>query len=99
MNPMKSKKDTISQSVISPYLLYILRCNDGTYYTGITTQLARRVLEHNTSAKGAKYTRSRRPVELIYQEICSDKQSALKREHEIKKLSRIEKTALIESKL
>lgn len=82
-----------------PYSLYILRCNDETYYTGITSEIERRMEEHNTSPKGAKYTRSRRPVELVYQEKCEDKSTALKREREIKKLNRAQKAKLIASAL
>jgi len=77
------------------YTLYMLQCSDGTYYTGITTDIVRRLSEHNTSPKGAKYTRSRRPVTLIYQERWIDKPSAMRREKEIKKLSRLQKIKLI----
>ncbi|QOY53493.1 GIY-YIG nuclease family protein [Candidatus Sulfurimonas baltica] len=73
----------------------MLKCNDETLYTGITTDLNRRVDEHNSSPKGAKYTRTRRPVELIYFEHHEDKSSASKREYEIKQLSRIQKLELI----
>jgi len=73
----------------------MLKCCDGTIYTGITTDLARRVDEHNSSPKGAKYTRARRPVELIYSESHVDKSSASKREHQIKQLSKIQKLSLI----
>ncbi|QOY55049.1 GIY-YIG nuclease family protein [Candidatus Sulfurimonas marisnigri] len=73
----------------------MLRCSDGTLYTGITTDLCRRVHEHNDSPKGAKYTRVRRPVELIYSENCENKSSASKREYEIKQLSRNQKLELI----
>lgn len=79
---------------MTPYTLYILRCNDDTLYTGITTDLEKRLLEHNTSDKGAKYTRYRRPVVVVYQEPCNDKSTALKREHAIKKMSRQQKIAL-----
>ena len=79
------------------YYLYILCCNDGTYYTGITSEIERRVEEHNSSPKGAKYTRSRRPVHLLYHELYHDKPSALKREYEIKNLTRKQKNALIAS--
>ncbi len=78
------------------YFLYILRCNDNTLYTGITTDLKRRLNEHNLSAKGAKYTRSRRPVELVYTEEFEDKSSAMKREYSVKKLSREKKLLMIE---
>ena len=74
--------------------LYILRCADGTLYTGITTDVERRFAEHS-SGKGAKYTRGRGPLELVYFEECSDKSAALKRELEIKALTRDEKLKLI----
>lgn len=78
-----------------PYSLYILECSDGTYYTGITSQLERRLEEHNSSPKGAKYTRNRRPVILVYHETLPDKSSALKRELQIKRLTRAQKSVLI----
>ena len=74
--------------------VYILECADGTYYTGWTTDPARRLFTHN-SGKGAKYTRSRLPVKMVFCESCVTKSDALKREREIKKMSREEKTALI----
>ena len=77
------------------YFIYIVRCSDETLYTGIATDLARRITEHNTSDKGAKYTRNRRPVELVYSEESEDRSSASKREYEIKKLTRSEKMELI----
>lgn len=75
--------------------LYILRCGDGTLYTGITTDVERRLEEHR-SGKGAKYTRGRGPLELLYREDCGEKSTALKRELEIKALSRDEKLKLVE---
>ncbi len=75
--------------------LYILRCCDGSLYTGITIDLKKRIAAHN-SGKGAKYTRSRKPVELVYWEACADHSAALKREIEVKALSRDEKLKLIE---
>ena len=77
--------------------LYILRCGDGSLYTGITTDVEKR-LETHRSGKGAKYTRGRGPLTLVYREICGDHSAALKREAEIKKLSRQEKELLIQSK-
>ena len=77
------------------YYVYILRCSDGTLYTGYTDNPERRVKVHN-SGKGGKYTRSRLPVELVYWEEHEDKSSALRREYAIKQLSRSEKLALIE---
>ena len=74
--------------------LYILRCSDGSLYTGITTDLEKRIAAHN-AGKGAKYTRGRGPVELAYEEECGDHSAALKRELEIKGLSREEKLKMI----
>jgi len=77
------------------YFIYILKCSDDTLYTGITTDLARRVDEHNGSDKGAKYTKLRRPVLLVYSEESEDRSSASKREYAIKKLTRQQKLELI----
>ncbi len=78
------------------YYVYIVRCADETLYTGIATELERRIEEHNSSQKGAKYTRVRRPVSLVYQEKFPDRSSASKREYEIKKkMNRSEKLKLI----
>jgi putative endonuclease len=75
----------------------MLKCADNTLYTGIATELERRIEEHNGSDKGAKYTRVRRPVRLVYSEEYPDRSSASKREYEIKKkMSRAEKLKLIE---
>ena len=74
--------------------LYILRCGDGSLYTGITTDVPKR-LEAHRSGKGAKYTRGRGPLELLYSEDCGDHSAALKRELEIKALPREEKMKLI----
>ena len=80
------------------YFVYMLKCSDDTFYTGIATQLERRVEEHNSSDKGAKYTRARRPVVLVYSEVHPDRSSASKREYEIKKkMSRAEKLKLAAS--
>jgi len=75
--------------------LYILRCGDGSLYTGITTDVEKR-LEAHRSGKGAKYTRGRGPLELVYREECGTHSDALKRELEIKALPRDEKLKLIE---
>ncbi|MBE6567155.1 MAG: GIY-YIG nuclease family protein [Ruminococcaceae bacterium] len=81
------------------FFVYLLRCNDGTLYTGYTTDLDARIRVHNGEGKGgAKYTRSRRPVTLAYFEEYEDKSTALRRECEIKKLSKAEKEALIGDK-
>ena len=78
------------------YYVYILKCCDGTLYTGITTDVQKRLATHN-SGKGAKYTRSRLPVTLLYQEPQPDKSAALKRENAIKALTRPQKLALIDT--
>lgn len=77
------------------YFVYMLRCGDDTLYTGSTDDVARRLAVHQ-SGKGAKYTRSRHPLTLVYREECPDKSAALKREAAIKKLSRKQKWELIQ---
>jgi len=79
------------------YYVYILKCSDETLYTGITTNVKRRVEEHNSSIKGAKYTKIRRPVKVIYTETLENRSEASKREYAIKKLSRAKKLELITS--
>ena len=78
------------------WYLYILRCKDNSLYTGITTDVEKR-LEAHRSGKGAKYTRGRGPLELVYKEECGDHSDALKRELEIKGLTRDEKLTLIKN--
>ncbi len=73
----------------------MLECADNTLYTGITTDITRRIHEHNNTPAGAKYTKSRRPVKLIYQERCTDRSSASKREYQIKKMTRQSKLELV----
>ena len=77
-----------------PYFVYVLECADGTLYTGITTDVDRRVGEHNTKRLGARYTKSRRPVTCVHRERLETKSAALKREFAIKKLSRARKLLL-----
>ncbi len=76
------------------YHLYILKCADQTLYTGITTDLNRRIREHNTSSRAAKYTRVRRPVTLVYAKKYQNRSTALKAEAKIKKLSHKEKQSI-----
>lgn len=80
-----------------PWFVYILECRDGTLYTGITDDVPRRLKAHE-SGKGAKYTRGRSPLILRYQESCENHSQALRRELEIKALSRTEKIALFREK-
>lgn len=77
------------------YFVYLLRCEDNSLYCGITTDLTRRVREHNSGSKSAKYTRSRRPVSLVYYETVESHEKALKREFAIKKLSKLQKENLV----
>jgi len=83
--------------VSNNWKVYIVECNDGSFYTGITTDTERRLLEHNYSFKSAKYTRSRRPVRLVYEEDSQNRSTASKREHQIKKMKRSDKKILIEN--
>lgn len=76
------------------WMVYILECADKTLYTGITNDLTRRIAQHN-AGQGAKYTRGRAPLKLVYSEACEGKSKALKREIQIKALSRAKKIALI----
>ena len=75
--------------------MYILQCCDGTFYTGITTDLERRLKMHQ-AGKASRYTRTRRPVEMLYQEKCGDRTTALVRECEVKEWPRAKKEKLIQ---
>ncbi len=79
------------------WFVYMLRCADDSLYTGVTTDVERRVREHSMLVKGAKYTRVRRPVQLVYTEQCNDRSQAQKREADIKNMPRQAKLALIKS--
>ena len=89
---MQEKENNLEIS--ESWYLYILECIDGTYYTGVTKDLMRRCEEHN-SGKGARYTRTRMPVRLVYQEPCLNRSTALIRECAVKALSRKEKEVLV----
>jgi putative endonuclease len=75
--------------------MYVVRCNDGTLYTGVTNNMKRRLHEHNSTSKGARYTRYRRPVELVYQVRHESRSDALRAEYRFKKLRRSEKIKII----
>jgi len=79
------------------WTVYILRCRDGSLYTGITTDPARRLAEHNSGRGAARYTRARRPVQMIYTEPATDRAAASRREAAIKRLSRAAKLALADT--
>ncbi len=82
--------------ISKPYFVYILRGDDGSFYTGITTDLKKRLSEHNgEKAGGAKYTATRRPWNLVYHEMLKSRSAATAREYEIKKMSREKKNGLI----
>jgi putative endonuclease len=80
------------------WYVYILKCSDDTFYTGITKDLEKRLKEHNSSKLGAKYTQGRRPVSLIYSAEQKDRSTALKEEYRIKSLTREKKLQLVEQK-
>ncbi|WP_275098588.1 GIY-YIG nuclease family protein [Sedimenticola hydrogenitrophicus] len=80
------------------WFIYILRCGDGTLYTGVTTDVERRLHEHNHGPRGAKYTRARRPLVLAYQEAAESRSAACRREWEIRQLSAAEKRRLISAR-
>ena len=77
------------------WYLYVVRCSDNTLYTGVTTDLKRRLDEHNTSKRGAKYTSSRRPVELVHYKLYQSRSTAQKAEYKFKKLTREQKEKII----
>ncbi len=84
---------------VSQWSVYILRCADNSLYTGVTTDISRRLSQHNGLVKnGAKYTRNRQPVELVYQENSHSRSEACKREYAIKCLNKSQKEQLIEKK-
>jgi putative endonuclease len=78
-----------------PYFTYLAKCSDETLYCGYTNDIKKRLLEHNEGKYGSKYVRSRRPVQIVYFEEFKDKETAMKREHEIKKMTRKDKDLLI----
>lgn len=80
----------------TPWFVYMVLCRDGSLYTGIAKDLEKRIKEHNSGRTGAKYTRSRRPVKLVYQEKVPSRSDAAKREYEIKQMTTVKKKLLIE---
>lgn len=81
------------------YSVYIVRCSDNTLYTGIATDVKRRIHEHNHSSKGAKYTKARRPVTLVYTQKFPNRSEASKREYAIKKMSKEKKLEMIKNEV
>jgi len=80
---------------IGTWFVYMLRCSDGSLYTGVTTDIERRFLEHKEGKNGAKYTRSRFPISVVYRETCASRSEAQIRESAIKKYTKNEKELLI----
>lgn len=96
-HPMKRKTNPMKHKEIEKISgVYMLSCSDSTLYTGWTNALDERLNAHNTG-KGAKYTRSRRPVTLVYWEPCETRSDAMRREAQIKRLTRAQKLALVQS--
>ncbi len=80
---------------MKPWYLYVVRCRDGTLYTGVTTDISRRVREHNESKRGAKYTKTRRPVELVWSKEFNNRSEAQSAEYNFKKLFHKQKWEII----
>lgn len=90
------KTENIEKNKTNSWYVYLLRCADNSLYAGITTDVARRLTEHNTcNKKGAKYTRIRRPVALAYMETAENRSTASQREYQLKKLSKQQKEKLV----
>tara|TARA_B100000674_G_scaffold472182_1_gene461731 strand:- start:340 stop:594 length:255 start_codon:yes stop_codon:yes gene_type:complete len=83
---------------MNKWFVYIVECSDGTLYTGITTDLHRRLLEHNYGSRSAKYTRSRRPVKMLWNTEAENRSEASKKEARIKKMTRAKKLDMIKKK-
>lgn len=80
----------------SNWFVYFVRCKDNSLYTGITVDVERRIEEHNNSTKGAKYTRYRRPVRLVYYDACLSRSDASKKEYALKHITKLQKEQLIQ---
>jgi len=86
----------MTKNKAATWFVYMVRCSDNSLYTGVTTDLKRRIHQHNSCNKtGAKYTRVRRPIELVYNEQSQSRSSACQREYELKQLSKIQKEQLV----
>jgi len=82
----------------SEFSLYIVRCADGTLYTGIATDVSKRLAEHEDSPRGAKFLRGKGPLQVVFSEVVGDRASASQLEYRVKRLSRTQKLALIEGR-
>jgi putative endonuclease len=97
--PMNKEEQLLTNEPSPTWHVYIVCCKDNSFYTGVTTDLLRRIDEHNSGKKAARYTRSRRPVELVYSEKAASRSIASRREHQIKKLTLVGKKQLIKTYL
>jgi putative endonuclease len=95
---VKKKRSRTAADKKKPWILYILKCGDGSLYAGITNDLPRRLTQHRYG-RASRYTRSRRPVKIVYDESCASRSEALKKEYAVKALSREEKKTLIGRKM
>ena len=93
--PQVTGSNPVGRTNFMKWFLYVLQCSDGSYYTGVTTDLNRRIEEHNTSKRGAKYTKTRRPVRMVYSLEYEDRSSAQKFEYKFKQLTRKQKEEVI----
>ncbi len=84
---------------LSEWFVYMLRCADNSLYTGVTTDVERRVKEHNEAKLGAKYTRAKRPVALVYEESAESRSAACQREYQLKQLRKSDKELFIKGEL
>lgn len=91
----KGKDKKSGSSSTDPWFIYMARCSDSTLYTGIAKDPAKRIKEHNSGPDGAKYTKARRPVTLVWHEACVNRSEATKREGQLKRLSREKKLQLV----
>ena len=96
--PPKNLLDEVEVIIMSNWYVYMLRCADNSLYTGVTTDVERRIVEHNGQKSVTKYTRVRQPVEVAYQEEAESRSEACKREAQLKKLTKKEKEILVGSK-
>jgi putative endonuclease len=95
--PMSDNHDTLCAGApAAGWHVYIMLCRDGTFYTGITLDPARRLAEHNSATGGAKYTRPRRPVTLVYVETAASRSAAARREYQLRKLPPAKKKLLMD---
>lgn len=91
--------DRVASAGIRPWYLYMIRCRQGQIYTGVTTDVERRLQEHSGGPRGARFLRGRGPLTLAYQSRVGDRHEALRAEHRVKQLSRVQKEALIQGRL